>query len=126
MTIILTRRQLVQRGAAGATLLTLPGLLAACGGGTDGGGGEVTGPLKFANWQLYIDIDDATKKSPTLQQFEAETGIAVEYFEEINSNDEYFGKIQGPLSSGQSIDRDIIVMTDNSRYPALLIENGWV
>ena len=125
MTIIITRRQLLQRGAAGATLLTLPGLLAACGGGS-GGGGEATGPLKFANWQLYIDIDDATKKSPTLQQFEAETGIAVEYFEEINSNDEYFGKIQGPLSSGQSIDRDIIVMTDNSRYPALLIENGWV
>ncbi len=125
MTIVITRRQLLERGAAGATLLTLPGLLAACGGG-DGGGGGATGPLKFANWQLYIDIDDATKKSPTLQQFEAETGIAVEYFEEINSNDEYFGKIQGPLSSGQSIDRDIIVLTDNTRYPALLIENGWL
>lgn len=125
MTIVITRRQLLQRGAAGATVLTLPGLLAACGGGS-GGGGEATGPLKFANWQLYIDIDDATKKSPTLQQFEAETGIAVDYFEEINSNDEYFGKIQGPLSKGQSIDRDIIVLTDNTRYPALLIENGWL
>ena len=34
----LTRRSLVRRGAAGATLLTLPGLLAACGGG--GGGTE--------------------------------------------------------------------------------------
>ena len=39
MTIRLTRRQLVQRGAAGATILTLPGLLAACGGGGGGGGG---------------------------------------------------------------------------------------
>lgn len=127
MTIVISRRQLLQRGAAGATLLTLPGLLAACGGGSDGGGGgDITGPLKFANWQLYIDIDDATKKSPTLQQFEAETGIKVEYFEEINSNDEYFGKIQGPLSNGQAIDRDIIVLTDNTRYPALLIENGWL
>jgi len=127
MTIIITRRQLLQRGAAGATVLTLPGLLAACGGGSSGGGdGEATGPLKFANWQLYIDIDDATKKMPTLEQFEAQTGIKVEYFEEINSNDEYFGKIQGPLSSGQSIDRDIIVLTDNTRYPALMIENGWL
>ena len=38
----------------------------------------------------------------------------------------YFGKIQGPLSRGQSIDRDIIVMTDNSRYPSLMIKKGWV
>ena len=48
----------------------------------------------FANWQLYIDIDEKTKKSPTLQQFTKQTGIPVEYFEEINSNDEYFWKIQ--------------------------------
>jgi spermidine/putrescine transport system substrate-binding protein len=125
----MTRRQLVQRGAAGATILSLPGLLAACGGGGGGGGGGTGGSsdtLRFANWQLYIDIDEKTKKSPTLEQFTAKTGIPVEYFEEINSNDEYFGKIQGPLSKGDSIDREIIVMTDNSRYPGLLIEENWV
>ncbi len=125
----MTRRQLVQRGAAGVTFLSLPGLLAACGGG-GGGGGSASGgsseALRFANWQLYIDIDEKTKKSPTLQQFTKKTGIPVEYFEEINSNDEYFGKIQGPLSKGDSIDREIIVMTDNSRYPGLLIEENWV
>ena len=37
MNPLLTRRQLVQRGAAGATMLSLPGLLAAC-GGSDGDG----------------------------------------------------------------------------------------
>ena len=125
MTMRMTRRQLVQRGAAGATILSLPGLLAAC-----GGGGGVTGgssdTLRFANWQLYIDIDEKTKKSPTLQQFTAQTGIPVEYFEEINSNDEYFGKIQGPLSKGDGIDREIIVLTDNSRYPGLMIGEEWV
>ncbi len=120
----MTRRTLVKRGAAGAALLTLPSFLAACGGG--GGGGAASGPLRFANWQLYIDMDDTTKKSPTLEAFTAETGIPVEYFEEINSNDEYFGKIQGPLSNGQSIDRDIIVITDVTKYPALLKENGWL
>ena len=129
MTMRMTRRELVQRGAAGATILSLPGLLAACGGGGSGGGGASGGTsdsLRFANWQLYIDIDEKTKKSPTLQQFTKKTGIPVEYFEEINSNDEYFGKIQGPLSKGDSIDREIIVMTDNSRYPGLLIEEDWV
>ena len=121
----MTRRTLVKRGAAGVALLSLPSFLAACGGG-GGGGAEVSGPLRFANWQLYIDIDEATKKSPTLEAFTAETGISVEYFEEINANDEYFGKIQGPLSAGQSIDRDIIVLTDVTRYPKLLIDNGWL
>ena len=128
MTMRMTRRQLVQRGAAGATILSLPGLLAACGGGGAGGGvsGGSSDTLRFANWQLYIDIDEKTKKSPTLQQFTAQTGIPVEYFEEINSNDEYFGKIQGPLSKGDGIDREIIVLTDNSRYPGLMIGEEWV
>ncbi len=129
MTMRMTRRELVQRGAAGATILSLPGLLAACGGGGGGGGGASGGTsdsLRFANWQLYIDIDEKTKKSPTLQQFTAKTGVPVEYFEEINSNDEYFGKIQGPLSKGDGIDREIIVMTDNSRYPGLMIEENWL
>ena len=110
MNVIITRRQLLQRGAAGAALLSLPGLLSACGGGGGGGtGGGTSETLRFSNWQYYIDIDDKTKKSPTLEQFTAETGIKVDYFEDINSNDEYFGKIQGPLSQGQSIDREIIV-----------------
>jgi len=127
MTSRFTRRQIVQRGAAGVTILSLPGLLAACGGsGGGGGGGGTSETLRFANWQLYIDVDEKTKKSPTLEQFKAKSDITVEYFEEINSNDEYFGKIQGPLSKGQGVDREIIVLTDNSRYPGLMVEEGWL
>lgn len=122
------RRTFLQRGAAGATILTLPGLLAACGGGGDGGGGggEVNDVLNFANWPLYIDIDEATKTRPTLDKFTEETGIKVNYFEEINDNATYFAKIQGPLSQGRSIDRDIVVLSDNERPLTLMIENGWV
>ena len=46
-----------------------------------------------------------------------QTGIKVNYFEEINDNAEYFAKVQGPLSQGDGIDRDIFVLTDNSRFP---------
>ncbi len=123
----LTRRQLVQRGAAGVTLLSLPNLLAACGGGSGGGSSdELSDTLRFSNWPLYIDYDEKTKKHPTLDQFTAKTGIKVEYFEDINSNGEYFGKIQRPLSQGNSIDRDIIVLTDNERFLGLMIDKGWV
>jgi len=122
----LTRTELLRRGAAGGALLAFPSLLAACGGGGGGSGGAGDGELKdvlnFSNWTLYIDTDKPT----TLQDFTAQTGIKVNYFEDINSNSEYFGKIQGPLSQGQGIDRDIIVLTDNERYLGIMIDKGWV
>ena len=121
----LTRNELLRRGAVGGALLTFPSLLAACGGGNGGGsadGGELKDVLNFANWPLYID----TEKPTSREQFTEETGITVNYFEEINDNAEYFAKVQGPLSQGEGIDRDIFVFTDNSRFPGLLVGQGWV
>jgi spermidine/putrescine transport system substrate-binding protein len=131
MTESLTRRQLLERAAAGGVVVTIgPGLLAACGG--DDGGGSSSGDkklastLEFSNWQLYIDYDQKTKKRPSLEQFRQKTGVKVDYFEDITDNAILFGKIQRPLSQGDSIGRDIIVMTDNTRFPGLLISKGWV
>ena len=126
MSIEITRKALLQRGAAGVTVLSLPGLLAACGGGGGGseGGGELLDVLNFSNWTFYMDVEG--KRHPTLDQFKAETGITVNYFEDVNSNDEFFAKIQGRLSAGQGIDRDIFVATDNSRFPSLYVDEGWV
>ncbi len=122
----LTRNELLRRGAAGGALLAFPSILAACGGGGNGGGssdgGELKDVLNFANWPLYIDEEKPT----TLTDFTTQSGIKVNYFEEINDNAEYFAKIQGPLSQGQSIDRDIFVFTDNSRFPGILVNEGWV
>jgi spermidine/putrescine transport system substrate-binding protein len=120
----LTRQELLRRGAAGGALLAFPSLLAACGGG-DGGGessGELKDVLNFSNWELYIDVDKPT----TLDDFTNQTGIKVNYFEDINDNADYFATIQGRLTQGQGIDRDIIVMTDNSRFPGLMVNEGWL
>jgi spermidine/putrescine transport system substrate-binding protein len=131
MTMRMTRRALVQRGAAGVTLLSLPGLLAACGGGGGGGGGgEVKDVLNFSNWELYIDIPSTRKAAgmtgpTTLQQFTQKTGIKVNYYEDINGNPEFFAKVQGRLRQGQGIGRDIIVVTDNDRFLSDYIDNGW-
>ena len=120
----LTRNELLRRGAAGGALLAFPSLLAACGGGDGGGGdgGELKDVLNFSNWPAYIDIDKPT----TLQQFTEKTGIKINYFEDINDNAEYFAKVQGPLSQGEGIGRDIFVFTDNSRFPGILVNEGWV
>lgn len=132
-----TRRQVIRRGAVGASALTLPGLLAACGGSggikspaqtatTEKIVRKLQSPLRFSNWPLYIDVDQKTKSHPTLTAFTKKTGVKVQYTEDINENQAFFGKIQGPLSHGQGIGRDIIVMTDSSGFPARMIKLGWL
>jgi spermidine/putrescine transport system substrate-binding protein len=122
----MTRDELLRRGAAGVTLLSLPGLLAACGGDDSSSdseaGGELKKVLNFSNWEYYID----TKKPTTFEQFKNKTGIKVNYYEDVNSNDGFFAKVQGRLSQGKGIDRDLIVATDNSRFPGEYVKNDWV
>jgi spermidine/putrescine transport system substrate-binding protein len=132
MTDQLTRRQLLERAALGGAAITVPGLLAACGGTSTkvGGGGttvanKLAKTLHFSNWTLYID-NKPGGRHPSLDQFQKKYGVHVAYNEDINDNASFFSKIQPALSSGQSTGRDIIVMTDNSRYPSLLVKKGWV
>jgi spermidine/putrescine transport system substrate-binding protein len=130
MTHALTRRQLLERAAAGGSVLTLPGLLAACGGSSNKAASSTSShqlakTLRFSNWTLYMDRNNKTHSYPSLVEFEKKYGVHVNYTTDINDNASFFGKIQGPLSRGQSIDRDIVVLTDNDRYLALMIKKGW-
>lgn len=93
--------------------------LAACGGssgGGIGGGGEKEAPkvklegkpsgsLTISNWPLYID-------KGTVPAFEKATGISVKYIEDINSNEEFFNKMQPLLAQGESGGRSIFVLAD--------------
>jgi spermidine/putrescine transport system substrate-binding protein len=128
-----TRAAFLRRAAAGGTVLTVPGLLAACGGGGSSSSGTTTAAAKslpktitFSNWPLYIDVNEKAKTHPTLDAFEKKYKVNVKYVEDINDNDSFFGKIQGPLSQGQSVGRDIIVLTDLSGLPTRMIELGWL
>ncbi len=132
----ITRDELLRRGAIGLGAISVPGLLAACGGGGGSGGGggassqKLNKVLNFANWPYYIDTPMTLKaagidKPTTLKEFEKKTGIKINYYEEVNSNPEYFAKVQGRLSKGKGIGRDIIVSTDNDRFLADYISNKW-
>ncbi|MFF6865121.1 ABC transporter substrate-binding protein [Streptomyces ardesiacus] len=81
--------------------------------------------LTWANWPLYIDTDDEhPRRRPTLEAFEKETGVSVAYVEEINDNDEFFGKVSPALMNHRPTDRDLIVISDwmCGRFVRL----GWV
>jgi spermidine/putrescine transport system substrate-binding protein len=58
-----------------------------------------------------MDEDD-NGKYPTLQKFEAQTGIKVEYKIEIDDNDSYFSKVQKQLAKGQDIGADVACPTE--------------
>ncbi|MBQ0853102.1 spermidine/putrescine ABC transporter substrate-binding protein [Streptomyces sp. BH-SS-21] len=81
--------------------------------------------LTWANWPLYIDTDDEDEsRRPTLDAFEKRTGIAVTYTEEINDNDEFFGKVSPSLMNHQETGRDLIVISD--WMCARFVRLGWV
>jgi spermidine/putrescine transport system substrate-binding protein len=93
--------------------------LAACGGGGGGGGddtseatvakaGPVKGELTISNWPGYIDPG----KDGTVAEFEKETGVSVKYIEDVNDNNDFFGKLQPQLEQGESGGRSVFVVTD--------------
>ncbi|MGO2069101.1 ABC transporter substrate-binding protein [Glutamicibacter arilaitensis] len=113
-------RRSVLAGSAG---LALAGLLSACGTKSTGTAASAAlSPAKdlsdsekivnWANWTLYLDYDDETRKYPTLQRFMKESGLEANYVEDIDSNDSYYGKVQSQLSAGQDIGQDLMVLTD--------------
>ena len=103
----ITRRAVLK----GGSLVGLSAFLAACGGSsstpapsngapattgpaatpapTTGGTPEpITGPLNFANWPAYIDLNDDESASPTLDEFRAKYGIEVKYVEDVQTNED--------------------------------------
>ncbi|MFJ9111824.1 spermidine/putrescine ABC transporter substrate-binding protein [Streptomyces sp. NPDC102283] len=126
----MSRRSLLRALGAGAAGATLAG----CGvpaayvepgdrAGRDSSATDHT--LHFANWPLYIDTDDEDEsKRPTLEAFSRRTGISVTYTEEINDNDEFFGKISPALMNHQETGRDLIVISD--WMAARFVRLGWV
>ena len=71
-------------------------------------------PLTISTGPLYIDKSKGAVDGPgsTLDKFTQETGIDVEYLEDINSNESFFAKLRPELENGESGGRDIIVATD--------------
>jgi spermidine/putrescine transport system substrate-binding protein len=70
--------------------------------------GDPTGSLTWSNWPLYIDPG----KDGTLANFEQDTGVKVDYVEDINDNQAFFAKLQPTLAEGDSEGRSLITVSD--------------
>jgi spermidine/putrescine transport system substrate-binding protein len=105
--------------AAAIAALALALGLAACGGddGVGGGGsedvtvaegGEATGEVLISNWPGYIDPG----ADGSVAEFEDESGVTVEYKEDISDNIVFFNKLKPQLDQGSSGGRSLFVVTD--------------
>lgn len=116
-----SRRRFVGRSAGAAFMATgLASVLSACGiaGTKQVGAGKLEqlaedvshpkvpiGTWTFSNWPLYMD-------KTVLKTFDKKYGGKVKYVEDINDNNDFFGKVRIQLQRGEPIGRDIVVLTD--------------
>jgi spermidine/putrescine transport system substrate-binding protein len=87
---------------------------------------DVSGSTKrlvVSNWPAYLDEAEKGETS-TLQDFEARTGIKVDYTDDVSDNAEFFAKVRNQLGDCQPVGRDLMVLTD--WMAARMIALGWV
>lgn len=127
-----SRRGFLQRASLSALAVAGSGLLTGC--GTSGAKVEADEcpsddisatekQIAFSNWIGYVDPVKA-KDTSTLEKFEQQTGITVEYDADINDNETFFSKVSPQLQSCKSTGRDIFVLTDY--MAAQMIDLGWI
>lgn len=106
----LSRRQLLRGAAVGGAAI---GATSLAGCSTGGSGGE-NGLVRWANWTYYLDYDEDAGTWPTLDAFSEATGINVDYYEDIDDNKMFIGKIKDQLDLGQDTGYDVFCLTDSS------------
>ena len=80
--------------------------------------------INWSNWPEYIDVDDKTKRHPTLDDFTKKTGIKVNYTEDYSDNDVFFAKVKPELAANADTGRDVWCSTD--WMVARLIRLNWL
>ncbi len=88
-------------------------LLAGCRGEPDSYRGPGGRPdyLRWASYPLYLDKDD-DGGSPSLAEFESETGIHVLYYEDIDDLATFNTKVRNRLDSFQDVGYDMVTLSD--------------
>jgi spermidine/putrescine transport system substrate-binding protein len=118
---LVTRRTFLRRagrgGVAVGALLTLPGLLAAC-------GPAASTKLRWLNWPAYIDISEDETSYPSIEAFTEQTGLDVEYNEGLLDNADFLAQYAPDLRAGNNTGWD--VMSPGGWVVERMARNGWL
>jgi spermidine/putrescine transport system substrate-binding protein len=108
-----TKLGIVIAGLAATLAIAAGGGDDGVGGGGDGEvpvaqGGEASGEILISNWPGYIDPGP----KGSVAEFEEETGVKVDYKEDVSDNVIFFNKLKPQLDRGDSGGRSLFVVTD--------------
>ncbi|HEY7525859.1 MAG TPA: spermidine/putrescine ABC transporter substrate-binding protein [Candidatus Limnocylindria bacterium] len=135
----ITRRSFIGRAGRGTiavgSLLSIPGLLAACvpagnasasasAGSSGGGGGPATGTVRWLNWPAYIDISDDGSTNPSIDAFTEQTDIKLQYDEGLLDNADFLAQYSPDLRAGNNTGWD--VMTPGGWVVERMARNDWL
>ncbi|MGH1564900.1 polyamine ABC transporter substrate-binding protein [Mumia sp. DW29H23] len=81
------------------------------------------GRLIVSNWPEYIDQPDEGYVT-TMDEFQKEFGIQVDYTADVNDNNEFFAKVVNQLGACEPVNRDMFMLTDWAA--ARMIQMGWI
>lgn len=84
---------------------------------------ETEKTLTWANWPAYLDQDD-DENYPTLERFQEQTGITVDYRVDVDDNNSYYAKVRDQLVAGRDIGADTVCLTE--WMVARLVRLGYV
>lgn len=120
----ISRRTFLRRagrgGVALGALMTLPGILAACG---PGGGGDAS-RVRWLNWPAYMDLSEDESSYPSIAAFTEASGLEVEYNEGLLDNADFLATYAPDLRAGNSTGWD--VMTPGGWVVERMARNGWL
>jgi len=131
LSVPLSRRTMLRGASAGALAVAGGGVLSSC--GTEGSAqtsesctsedvSETEKQVVWSNWPAYID--PIKQADSTLKAFEKKTGITVEYTDDVNDNNDFYGKVRNQLGDCATTGRDMFTLTD--WMAAKMIGLGWL
>jgi len=131
LSLPVSRRSFLRGTSAGALTLAGGGLLAGC--GVEGAAQTEAScdsddlssdeqEVVWSNWPAYID--PIQQADSTLGAFMDRTGIAVEYTDDVNDNNDFYAKVRNQLGACDSTGRDMFTLTD--WMAAKMIGLGWL
>jgi spermidine/putrescine transport system substrate-binding protein len=124
----ITRRTFMRRAGRGGialgALATVPGILAACSPGGGGGSPGTSTEVRWLNWPAYIDLSDDGSTMPSIEAFQEESGLQVEYSEGLLDNAEFLAQYSPALDAGQDTGWD--VMSPGGWVVERMARNGWL
>ena len=131
LSLPVSRRSFLRGTSAGALTLAGGGLLAGC--GVEGAAQTEAScdsddlssdeqEVVWSNWPAYID--PIQQADSTLGAFMDRTGIAVEYTDDVNDNNDFYAKVRNQLGACDSTGRDMFTLTD--WMAAKMISLGWL